>query len=220
MTKSELGGPRGGLCVRGVALAFALCIVSGAAGVASAQTWDDRDTGWDRPERRSDRRPSDYEDRDYEDRYDDRRGFGARIGVGLTAGPDSFLMDFAAPYYVGSGVAIGPRVQLGLDEDETFLAPTLNIEYAHDLSRDVAGPLGKLRPLVNVGVGFAWIDIDGRAGEDSDTGFLFDIGLGVAYPLSDQFEIASVVDFDILPRRVLGEDLVVTWQALQMRVRF
>ena len=199
-----------------------------SASVASAQGWDDRpsDSNWDPPrdyDRRYDDRDARHDERDarYDDyAYDDRRGFGIRIGVGLTAGPDTFLMDFALPYSVGSGVSIGPRVQLGLDENETFLAPTLSIEYAHDLSRDLRGPLAKVRPLINIGVGLAWIERNNRPGDDSDTGFLFDVGLGVAYALSDQFEIASVVDFDILPRSVLGQDLVVTWQALQMRVRF
>jgi hypothetical protein len=152
--------------------------------------------------------------------YADFSGWGARVGLGFVADPKTFLVDLAIPYATGNGVSFGPRIQIGVSEDRTFIAPTLSLEYSHDLRSAVAGPFGYLRPLVQAGIGFSSLEKDGRRGDNQAFDFLFDIGAGVEYPITDGFAVASVFDFNIIPRESLGETLIFTWQVLQLRVQF
>lgn len=194
-------------------LGVATIALFAAAVPSSAQTrWDDD---------RGDIRGNDYDDdRSVSASYEDPTGWGARFGLGFTVDPTTFLVDLAVPYHLGDGVSVGPRVQVGLDDEDSVVAPTLSLEYAHDLTHQVGAPWNRLRPLVQAGVGFAWIEEDGRSGDDDDAGFLVDVGVGVEYPLNDRFSMASVIDFNILPTEVLDEHLLFTWQVVQLRVNF
>ncbi len=168
-----------------------------------------------------DRGGDNYEyDAGYEYADDTAAGFGIKLGAGFTASPESFLMDLGIPYHLGSGVSIGPRLQLGLAKDTNFVAPTINVEYSHDWSNRIGGVLGAIRPLISAGLGFAWVEDQDRNGDNSQTDVLFNVGVGLAYPLSEKFEIATVLDFNILPKEPLDDDFVFSWQLLQMRLQF
>lgn len=156
----------------------------------------------------------------YEYADDSNTGFGAKLGIGFTASPEAFLIDLAIPYHFGGGVSAGPRLQLGLEKETNFIAPTINVEYSHDFSETIGGTLGKIRPLVSAGLGFAWVEDENRNGDNSQTDFLFNIGVGMAYPLSEKFEVATVLDFNVLPKEPLDDEFVFSWQVVQMRLRF
>ncbi|MEZ4331261.1 MAG: hypothetical protein R3F35_05890 [Myxococcota bacterium] len=152
--------------------------------------------------------------------YGAHRGWGARLGLGFVADPTMFLVDVSAPYDLGTGVSVGPRLQIGAASRRTYLAPSANLEYAHDLRSVVRGPLGRLRPLIGAGLGFAWLEKEDRRGDNDDVTFLVDLSTGVEYPLTDGFAVATVIDFNILPTGALGEDLIFTWQLIQLRAQF
>lgn len=202
----------------GTTLGLGICALLMASG-AAGQDWDSGDDRYGTRDVRDDRRSYDTEVSPRE-RYGDRDGWGARLGLGFVADPTIFLLDLTVPYSLGSGTSLGPRVQLGLAEDDIYLAPTLDFEYSHDLSESVSGSIGLLRPLVHAGLGFGWLHEDDRRGKDDDVEFLVDIGAGVEYPLTERFALASVIDFNIFPVELLDQNLVFTWQVVQLRLKF
>jgi hypothetical protein len=131
-----------------------------------------------------------------------------------------FLVDLAAPYHLGSRASLGPRLQIGVDNNRTYLAPTASMEYAHDLSSVISGGFGKIRPLIGAGIGFAWLEKEGRRGKNDEVEFLVDLNVGAEYPLTDGFALAAVMDFNVIPNEVLGERLIYSWQVIQLRVQF
>ena len=54
-------------------------------------------------------------------------GWSLRTGIGFTAGPDTFLMNFEVPYAFDRWVSVGPMMQVGVTSDDTIVAPTLNV---------------------------------------------------------------------------------------------
>ncbi len=154
------------------------------------------------------------------DDANDDTGFGARLGLGFTADPGTFLIDLAAPYSVGSGASIGPRIQIGLADNSRFIGTTIDLGYSHDLGNLLDGALRKLRPSLHAGIGFASLYKAGRPGKDSGTGFLVDVGLGFEYPLAQKFTLGSQITVNIMPGDVVGETIVFSWQLLQMRLAF
>ena len=54
-------------------------------------------------------------------------GWSLRAGLGFTADPDTFLLNFEVPYAFDRWVSVGPMFQIGFDKHDTIIAPTLNV---------------------------------------------------------------------------------------------
>jgi len=146
-------------------------------------------------------------------------GWSLRGGIGFTADPTSFLLNFEAPYAFDRWVSAGPMLQLGLDDDHTIVAPTLNVSVTIP---DLPGEdFDRLHPYGMIGIGFAYIENDnrGRSGKD-DTGFLINFGFGLEFEVSENLFIGSQMMFNFLPVKTVGEHFFYSWQVGGVRIAF
>ncbi len=147
-----------------------------------------------------------------------RRGFSARVGVGFTSGPDTFLINLEAPYAFDRWVSLGPMIQIGLEDDEKIVAPTANLSVRIP---DLPGrAFDRLHPFLQLGVGFAWIEDEDRPGSNSATGFLVPFGVGIEYQVSEHFHVGSQMMFNFLPDSTLSQNFFYSWQMLGIRLAF
>ncbi len=150
---------------------------------------------------------------------EDRR-LSVQAGLGFTADPDAFLLEFEGDYRLGQGLSVGALLQLGLDDDFTLVSPAGYLRYSFDLSH-LGSELGRVTPYVQAGLGLTHIEIDGPVvGDDDDTGFLMNFGFGVEAPLTDSVSLGSKMLFNFLPDEVFGESFYFSWQVAGIRVRF
>ena len=86
--------------------------------------------------------------------------------------------------------------------------------------KDGAGRPSQWRPFVQGGLGFAYLEKDGRAPPNADTGFLVNVGGGVEAHVYDDFTLSSSLMVNWFPDDVVGEDVFLSWQILQIGFRF
>jgi hypothetical protein len=145
-------------------------------------------------------------------------GWSARAGIGFTDSPTTFLVNLEVPYAFNEWIAVGPMFQLGLDDDYTIAAPTLNVTVKYP---DLPGrALERVLPYAFAGLGFAVIDEDNARGDNTSTGFLIDAGVGVEYQLSDRVFIGTQMMFDFLPKQTQGQHFIYAWQVGGLRYAF
>lgn len=200
------------------------------AGPAIAQDWgsEDYDTqhedqGWERAD------PQPPAEDPYDRGYDrpaagsgyvpsSRPGWSARVGVGFTADPESLHLNFELPYSFDRWVSAGPSVQVGLDDDNTIVAPTLDVNVR--LAELSSLGLERVRPYGIVGMGLAILDQDKRPGDNTDAGFLLNVGMGIEYEVSEHLFLGSQMKFNILPFQTLGQKFFYSWQVGGVRLAF
>lgn len=146
-----------------------------------------------------------------------RTGWSVRGGIGFTAGPESFHLNLEFPYVFDRWVSAGPSFQLGFDDDNTIVAPTLDLNIRLADLESIG--FGRVIPFGIMGVGFAVIDEDGR-GNDTDAGLLFNFGLGLEYRLNQNVYLGSQMKFNILPTQTLGQTFFYSWQIGGIRYVF
>jgi hypothetical protein len=184
-----------------VALAIAL---SGAS--AAAQDWGDpTEDDWTQPAApASDDGPL--------------SGWSLRAGVGFIDDPTAFLLNVEVPYRFDRWVSAGPMFQIGLDDNNTVVAPTLDVAlHVPDMPGEA---FDAVSPYAFVGVGFAWIEDDNRRNDDSSAGFLVNFGFGVELEVTPHFFLGSHMSFNFLPERTLGQDFFYAWQIGGARIAF
>ena len=147
-------------------------------------------------------------------------GVSARGAVGLTADPSSFLLGLGFPIDLNPWLAFTPHIQLGFDDEETIVAPTLNLEYHFDLRNSSNGLARRLHPYIQGGLGFAYIHKDRRGDDDDEVGFLLAPGLGLEFDLTENLALGSNVRFNVLPSEVSGENFFLSWEFVTLRVKF
>lgn len=195
------------------ALLFAGLLLCGAP--AWAQDWgDDSHDDWNAPQpapaptarARAIRRPG------------DDLGWSVRSGLGFTADPTSFLLNFEVPYAFESWFAIGPMLQIGLAEDDTLVIPTLNMTLKIP---DLPGrDFDRVHPYGFAGVGFAYIEREVRNEDRDGAGFLVTAGLGVEYQVSERVYFGSQMMFNFLPKETEGDHFIYSWQLGGIRFVF
>jgi hypothetical protein len=136
-------------------------------------------------------------------------------GIGFTSSPSDFLLTLEADYFFTNGLAVGPLFQLGLWDDPFIFAPTLNFKGVFDLPE-----VRRLKPLVEGGLGLAYMDADRRHGGADDTGFLLDFGGGLQYFVDDRIAVGSEVLFNFVPGEVLGDHFFFSWQLVTLNFLF
>lgn len=149
------------------------------------------------------------------------RPWSVETGLGFTADPESFLLEFEGNYRVGGGFSFGPMVQLGLDDDFTLVSSTGYFRYTFDLSGVGSGGLRRLEPYVQTGFGFTYVNRDVPPGfDDDDADFLADFGFGADFRLNESFSLDSRMLFNFIPGGVFGENFYYSWQVAGLRFRF
>ena len=150
--------------------------------------------------------------------------FAVQAGLGFTADPDAFLLNFEGDYRLDDALSVGAMLHLGIDDDFTIVSPAAYVRYSLDLTGFNAD-LSKLTPFVQAGLGLTYIEIDLPSGappgiDDDDVGFLLNFGFGAEYPLSDRLSVATKMLFNILPGEVFNEDFYYSWEIVALRYRF
>jgi hypothetical protein len=145
-------------------------------------------------------------------------GWSFRAGIGFIDDPSAFLLNFEAPYAFDRRVSVGPMIQVGLDSDNTIIAPTVNLTVTIP---DLPGEAwDRVKPYGLIGIGFAYIEDDNRRNDDSSAGFLINFGIGVEYELSDHLFVGSQMMFNFLPETTLGQNFFYSWQIGGLRLAF
>ncbi len=145
-------------------------------------------------------------------------GWSLRAGVGFIDDPTAALLNFEAPYAFDRRVSVGPMLQVGLDKDNTIIAPTLNLTVTIP---DLPGEdWDRIKPFGFLGIGFAYIKDDNRRNDNSSTGFLVDFGFGLEYQLSESLFVGSQMTFNFLPETTLGQNFFYSWQVGGLRLAF
>ena len=138
-----------------------------------------------------------------------------RGGVGFTADPGAFLLGIDVPFRISENVAMGPSMQLGLDDDSTFFAPTWSGEFRLPIENTNAVP------YFHAGLGAAYLEKERRRRRDKDdVGFLIAFGLGGDFFVSDEFALGSRVTFNVMPDDVVDEHFIFSWQVVTGRFSF
>ena len=189
-----------------------------AAPLAEAQDWgDDSSEDWSsqpaQPQPRSSASSRGSSSRSAAD------GWSLQGGIGFTADPDTFLMNFEAPYAFNRWFSFGPALQVGVADHRTIVAPTGNLRVTIP---DMPGrAFDRVHPYAIAGMGFAVIDneTNGRDGSAA-TGFLIDFGAGVEYQVSEKVFFGTQMIFNVLPDEVKGEQFYFAWQLSGIRFAF
>ena len=141
-----------------------------------------------------------------------------RAGMGFTADPDDFLLNFELPYRFDQYVSVGPMIQVGLGERRYIVAPTANLTITVP---DMPGEtLDRLRPHFFGGIGFAVIENKDRGGSNRGVGFLANAGVGIDYVLSERVSVGSRMIFNFLPGRTLDENFFYSWEIIGLKLDF
>ncbi len=145
-------------------------------------------------------------------------GWSLRGGIGFTEGPDSLLLGFELPYAFDQWVSAGPMLQVGIDNENTIVAPSANVTITF---ADLPGrTLDRIKPFVSVGLGFAVIGDDDRQNANTGVGFLIPVGFGLEYPVSDRLSLGSHMTLNFLPEETLNQDFWFSWQVGTVRIAF
>ena len=117
---------------------------------------------------------------------------------------------------------MGPVVQLGLDDDYTIVAPTMNARYTFDFSTSDHNEFRRFRPSVEFGTGFAYAKLDDVPSfiDDDDIEFMMNFGLGADYQISRSWAIGSRMRFNIIPGDLFGENFIYSWEVAGLRYQF
>jgi len=147
-----------------------------------------------------------------------RLGWSARLGIGFTIDPDTFLLNLEAPYAFDPWVSVGPMMQIGIDNDDSIWAPTVNTKITIP---DMPGEgLDRFVPFFMGGLGFAVLRDDDRRNNKSSAGFLVNTGFGLDFRISEHLFVGSQMIFNFLPDRTLGEKFWYSWEVIGFRVGF
>jgi hypothetical protein len=146
-----------------------------------------------------------------------RSGAAVSGGLGFTESPDTVLLSGQVDFPVNEDLVVGPLLQLGLDDDETIVAPSLNLKHPFRLDSD---GYPEVRPFVQGGAGFAYLEKERRSGDDDDIGLLLNAGVGVELHLDSSTYLSSTLMLNFLPGEVMDEDVFLSWQVIQLGWRF
>jgi hypothetical protein len=127
-------------------------------------------------------------------------------------------MTLEVPWAADELVSAGPLFQLGFADDHVLFAATLQAY----LTPRLEDSLSDWHPYAHMGMGFIYLENDNRRSgrDDEDVDFLFTVGTGVEYALSDGFYMGTGLLFDIVPTGVVGDHFVFGWQILTFRAEF
>lgn len=145
--------------------------------------------------------------------------YSVRAGLGFAADPSAFLLTAELDYHIHDMFTVGPLLQYGVADDRTWLMPSINLQYIIDLT-PISETLGKFKPFLQAGTGFAYIHKERGRDNLDDVGFLINLGFGGDYYLNERFAVGSNMLFNIMPDDVIDENFIFSWQVLTARFHF
>lgn len=146
--------------------------------------------------------------------------WSVRGGLGFTADPGSFLMNFEADRLMRDEVAVGFAIQLGVHDNRMLVSPMVFARYLFDWSGQASEFSRKVKPYAQGGVGLTHLDEDKGRHKGKDTEFLMSIGAGLDYPLNDSIDIGSRMLLNIIPSKVGGDRIYFSWEMISVRYRW
>jgi hypothetical protein len=172
---------------------------------------------------------------------DDSAGFDAsrisvQAGLGFFAEDnlDGFMLNFEGLYRIDANWSAGADLQLGFENDFLLLSMPFFGRYDFgDLPID-APHFSKIHPFAKLGLGFTYAEIDGRIRTPAlpgfpsttidfnadDTGFLFIMAGGFAYPINEHFSLESTMQFNITTNDFFEDDFYFSWEIISLRYTF
>jgi len=152
----------------------------------------------------------------------DASKFSVSTGIGFFAedNVDGFLLNFEGSYHIDQNWSAGVDFQLGFDDD--FLLFSMPFYGQYDFG-NVPGDvpiLMDMHPFARLGLGFTYAEIDTRFFDVDDTGFLFVIGGGMAYPINENISLESRMQFNITTNDFFEDDFYFSWELISLRYRF
>lgn len=147
-------------------------------------------------------------------------GVSVRGAFGFTVDPETFEMGVGFPIRIVEDVAFTPHLLMGFDDDDTIVAPSLNLEVAFPLGDGGDDIMDRLSPYLQGGIGFAYIDRDRGGDNDDEIGFLLTPGLGIEYRITDNLHIGTNARFNVLPKETAGEHFFFSWEFFSVRIAF
>lgn len=198
----------------GLAVALLLC-----GGSVEAQDWgDDSSEDWSAPAPAASTSSSTRSSSFGSSLANAAAGWSVRGGVGFTADPDTFLMNFEVPYAFNEWISAGPMLQVGLEDHWTIVAPTANLTLSIP---DLPGrTFDRVRPFFLAGLGLAVIEKDRGRNDGDGVGFQLGFGSGVEYQVSEKVFVGTQMMFNFLPKDVKGEGFYYAWQVAGIRFGF
>lgn len=148
---------------------------------------------------------------------DSEKLWGLRGGLGFTADPGTFLLNFEAERFMRDEVTVGVAIHLGVDDDNLLVSPILFTRYIFDLSGSTNDLVKKTKPFVQAGLGFTYLEVDTRSRNKDDTNFLMSFGFGLDYPLNSTIDVGSRMLINVIPGEVLNERLYFSWEVVSIR---
>lgn len=160
--------------------------------------------------------------------------FSVQAGLGFFAADvfledgDGFLLNFEGSYHIDQNWSAGVDLQLGFDDDFLLLSMPFYARYDFGNLPVDAAYFSKMHPFAKLGIGFTYAEFDGsfsRGGirfsaDVDDTGFLFLIGGGMAYPVNDNFSLETTMQFNITTNDFFEDDFYFSWEIISLRYRF
>ena len=107
---------------------------------------------------------------------------------------------------MAQGFSIGPLIQTATSGDLFQVGLSAQAKYTFDLPR-----IPQLKPHFEGGLGFLHADLDRPGGDESDTGYLIPIGMGVEYKLTDRISLDTTLLFNFTDITVRNENFFITW---------
>ncbi len=153
----------------------------------------------------------------------DGSGFSVAAGMGFFAEDnfDGFLLNFEGSYHLDEHWSAGVDFQLGFANDALLFSMPFFGQYDFGNFPVDVPVLQDMHAFVKTGMGFTYAEVDlpGRRNVD-DTGFLFVLGGGVAYPVTDNISLESRMQFNITTNRFFEDDFYFSWEVIGARFRF
>ena len=154
--------------------------------------------------------------------------FSVQTGVGFFAEDnfDGFAWSGGGSYHIDENWSVGVDLQVGVDDDFTFVSMPFFARYDFgDLPTD-APVLSQTHFFAKTGLGFTWAEFDGTVGplnikvDEDDTGVLWVIGGGVEYSFDEHFSLESQMLFNVTSNDLFDDDFYYSWQVIALRYRF
>lgn len=145
----------------------------------------------------------------------DTDSISAPFGAGIMFSPSDVLLGGAVDFPIDENLTFGPAVQIGVGDD-FMVAPFGQAKFFFRVDDESGQPLPIL-PFAQAGVGFAYVDRDGRS---SDTGLLLNVGGGLRYWTGSAYRLGTQVLLNFAPDDIAGDDFWVTWEIVQVVVDF
>ena len=152
----------------------------------------------------------------------DASKFSVQAGMGFFAEDnfDGFLLNFEGSYHIDQNWSVGVGIQLGFDDDFLLLSMPFFGQYDFGNIPGEIPILSDMHPFARLGIGFTYAEFDPGPFDFDDTGFLFVIGGGLAYPINDELSLESKMQFNITSNDFFEDDYYFSWEMVSLRYRF